>query len=203
MFSPWRQRLYKALESLHLQGEVIDLGGSLSADYHLLPKGSFRVTVANIDPQYGYDVLCDLEKPFPIESMIYDGAICLNVLEHIYDYKLVLSEIKRILKPGSSLILAVPFIIQLHPCPHDHWRYTSETLVRLLTEQGYKDISIVALGNGPATAAYQILFNILKWDFIRLLIAPCANLADWVFLKVRPTYNREIYPLGYLLTARV
>lgn len=45
----------------------------------------------------------------PFESGSMDGAICLEVLEHIEDDKKAVKEIARVLKPGGFLIGAVPY----------------------------------------------------------------------------------------------
>ncbi|MBV1905900.1 MAG: class I SAM-dependent methyltransferase [Pseudomonadales bacterium] len=44
----------------------------------------------------------------PFEDASFDRVICSEVLEHIPDYKQVLSEIQRILKPGGLFAVSVP-----------------------------------------------------------------------------------------------
>lgn len=43
---------------------------------------------------------------FPSE--FFDGVICTEVLEHIYEYEAVIRELRRVLKPGGRLILTFP-----------------------------------------------------------------------------------------------
>ena len=50
----------------------------------------------------------DLSQPFPFEPNTFDGATCIEVLEHLYDPKFTVSEIARVLKPGGILIASVP-----------------------------------------------------------------------------------------------
>ncbi len=50
----------------------------------------------------------DLSEKFPFESNGFDGAICIEVLEHLYDPKFTVSEIFRVLKPGGLLVTSVP-----------------------------------------------------------------------------------------------
>lgn len=44
----------------------------------------------------------------PFADSSFDKVICSEVLEHILDYKAVLTEINRILKPGGMLAVSVP-----------------------------------------------------------------------------------------------
>ncbi|SRR5579883_210518 len=50
----------------------------------------------------------DLSKTFPYSSNSFEGAVCIEVLEHLYDPKFTVSEIFRVLKPGGLLVASVP-----------------------------------------------------------------------------------------------
>jgi SAM-dependent methyltransferase len=50
----------------------------------------------------------DLSKTFPFADNVFDGAVCIEVLEHLYDPKFTVSEIFRVLKPGGLFIASVP-----------------------------------------------------------------------------------------------
>ncbi|HZK76031.1 MAG TPA: methyltransferase domain-containing protein, partial [Candidatus Kapabacteria bacterium] len=50
----------------------------------------------------------DLSERFPFETNAFDGSVCIEVLEHLYDPKFTASEIFRTLKPGGLLITSVP-----------------------------------------------------------------------------------------------
>jgi glycosyltransferase involved in cell wall biosynthesis/SAM-dependent methyltransferase len=59
--------------------------------------------------QLGLDAqVHDFSERFPYDSNSFDAAICVEVLEHLYDPKYCVSEITRILKPGGLLIASVP-----------------------------------------------------------------------------------------------
>lgn len=51
---------------------------------------------------------CDLEATFPFETATFDVATMLAVLEHFDRPLAVLSEVRRVLKPGGALVLTVP-----------------------------------------------------------------------------------------------
>ncbi len=50
----------------------------------------------------------DLSKPFPFPSNSFNGAVCIEVLEHLYDPKFTVGELFRLLKPGGLLVTSVP-----------------------------------------------------------------------------------------------
>ena len=50
----------------------------------------------------------DLSKPFPFPDASFEGATCIEVLEHLYDPKFCVKEIARVLKPGGLLVTSVP-----------------------------------------------------------------------------------------------
>lgn len=50
----------------------------------------------------------DFSTRFPFETGQFDKAVCIEVLEHLYDPKFCVAETFRILKPGGMFILSVP-----------------------------------------------------------------------------------------------
>jgi len=50
----------------------------------------------------------DLEQGLPVQGGRFDTVICLDLLEHVHRRDLLLTEIRRALKPGGSLLLSVP-----------------------------------------------------------------------------------------------
>jgi SAM-dependent methyltransferase len=72
----------------------------------------------------------------PIASHAYDSALCAEVLEHV-DPERVVAEINRVLKPGGTVVLTMPFIPFIHADPDDYQRYTPAKLERLLSEADF------------------------------------------------------------------
>jgi SAM-dependent methyltransferase len=61
-----------------------------------------------------------LDLPLPFESDSFDGAICLEVFEHLIDPEFGAKEVLRILKPGGLFLASVPNIAA--------WRNRAELL---------------------------------------------------------------------------
>lgn len=202
--SPWRQQLYQNLAKISLSGSVIDLGGSRKSKYLSDFDGDFELTVANLEGEGTQDIFVDLEKPFSLKDSTYDHVLCINVLEHIFNYQNVISESYRILKPGGSAVFAIPFLIQVHPSPNDHWRFTGQTLERLFNEAGFSEVQVEAIGTGVFGSIAQIKSNILHFPILRKMENLVAKTLDKVIGKLlkNSTYNKEFYPLGYVIKVK-
>jgi SAM-dependent methyltransferase len=83
-------------------------------------------------PDYFYD-----GKTLPFPDDCFDGVISTEVLEHVPDPQLYLHEAARVLKPGGSLILSVPFVFGEHESPFDFFRFSQFGLTKLLTKSGF------------------------------------------------------------------
>lgn len=200
--TPWRYLLYKKLSTLSLSGKVLDLGGSRKSHYHEFFKDA-QIEVANMDAEYGYDVLMDLEKPIELPVATYEGLLCINTLEHILNASQLVSESHRILKEGGTMITAVPFMHHIHPCPHDYWRFTDETLHHLFINAGFKEVEITPIAPGIIGMIAQVLYNILYFSLLRKIVVMSALAVDKVLsLSKRYRNLASRYVLGYVVVAK-
>ena len=202
--TPWRKEVYNAIRRIPLRGNVLDLGGSRKSGYHELLPEVEKFVVVNLDPETEPEYRFNLEQTFPLEEGSYDGILCMNILEHIYNYRGFLSECHRVSKNTGTLVIAVPFLVQVHPSPHDYFRYTDETLLRLLTETGFRDIFITPVGSGVGLAFAQISYNVLRYRPLRSLGEWMGRLFDRVMALIRKEsfLSGKYYPLGYVIIAR-
>src|SRR2546421_2752924 len=69
------------------------------------------------------DILSPLHR-IPVEPDFFDAIICNAVLEHVENPEEVMSEFRRVCKPGGILYLCVPFMQPEHRDPADFQRYT-------------------------------------------------------------------------------
>lgn len=202
--TPWRKEVYCALRTVPLSGTVLDLGGSRKSGYHELLRGVEKFEVVNLDPKTQPDHGFDLEEPFPLGGEAYDGVLCMNILEHIYNYRGFLSECRRVLKHDGILMVAVPFLVQVHPSPRDYFRYTDDALRKMLTEAGFRDISITPVGTGVGLALANLFYNALRFGALRALAAWKGSIFDKLvsLIKKDSFLSNKHYPLGYIVTAR-
>ncbi len=85
-----------------------------------------------------------------------------EVLEHIYDTRMFLSECKRVLRDAGQMFFSVPFQARYHYIPHDYWRFTPAALESILAESGFRTEAICPRGTDVTVAAYKFLSVIYR-----------------------------------------
>lgn len=110
-----------------------------SAVHIFTDVAEFRQT--DLNPEFGHETL-DITN-MDIQGA-YDLILCLNVLEHIYDYQTAIANLHAALADGGRLVVAVPFAFPLHDEPHDYYRYTEFALRRMLSD--FKSVSVEIKG---------------------------------------------------------
>ncbi len=138
-----------------------------------------------------------------ISDQSYDSAMCLEVLEHVSDPNIAISEICRILKKKGKLVCSVPHLSRLHEVPHDYFRYTKYGIRSLFEHAGFKVISIIPRGGLFSFLGHQLstILLCLTWNI------PLLRSVSWVlnkYMLVRGVYfldqitdREKIFALGY------
>lgn len=203
-YSIIRGEEYRRLAMVTLTGKVLDVGGSKRSGYHELIKGENSFTVINIDKDCEPDFFVDVEKEFPFENDSFDGAVCLNVLEHVFEFENVVSETVRCLKRDALYVIAVPMLHHIHGSPDDYLRYTESALRRVLTKYGCDVQEVHALGSGFFSLGFQSIGGALPTDFLRLSLKKTAVFLDSKLSSISSKYKKlaDRLPLGYFVIAR-
>ncbi len=174
---PWRSRTedYTAEERVRLDKcadllrkafsgrpgplEVLDIGCGCGAMGRLLSAPQFRLSGIEMDsrsadearPHYAEMVVQDLTARWPFDDHRFAALLALAVLEHVVDYRALLRQAARVLKPDGCLIAQVPNLgywkevrkLLFRKQPHwlkqyDHVRgWTLAFLRNVLAEQGF------------------------------------------------------------------
>ena len=88
------------------------------------------------------DIICNLEKNFPLKNNIFDKVYCKHLLEHLNDPANIIQEIHRVAKPGARVLIEVPHFSS-HTAYSDltHKRYFSFVMLnRLIDSIPHKSI---------------------------------------------------------------
>lgn len=84
---------------------------------------------SDINGSYGHNALNVINMDH-IDK--FDVILCLNVLEHIFDYNEAINNIHHAIKPNGAVIFLIPVFYPLHDEPVDYWRFTEHSLRKLL-----------------------------------------------------------------------
>jgi SAM-dependent methyltransferase len=97
-------------------------------------------------PAGGRLVELEPDAPLPFGDGAFDLVLCAETIEHVRDVQLLLSEIRRVLRPGGTLALTTPASRVLMRPPDarsPHLRFlTRRSLRRLLGELGFDVVSL-------------------------------------------------------------
>ena len=200
---------HNALAHLTLSGRVLDLGGDKNSEYLRFFQGQFETMTLNLNEKTRPDILHDLEKPLPVTDASYDHVLLINVLEHVFEYRALLREAVRVLKPDGSLVVVVPFLFPIHPSPNDYHRFTFVALQQELSRVGLKDISVHSLGGGVFASRYLLLdrllpkfLRVVNFYTCRYVMIACDILMQKIARLFHKKYMREEYALGYSAVGR-
>jgi ubiquinone/menaquinone biosynthesis C-methylase UbiE len=114
----------------HLKGKVLNAGcGNRDISLFLIAGGATEVEGCDRASSIPNAIICDLGS-IPRPNDTYDSILCNAVLEHVQFPDQVLRELYRVLNPGGTMVLCVPFLQPYHPAP-DYRRYTREGMLEL------------------------------------------------------------------------
>lgn len=200
---------YEEISKIKIDGKILDLGGDRRSGYHELIGGDHIIEIVNLNEACVPDYKFNLEENFLLKEESYDAVICLNVLEHVFNFQNVINESFRILKPGGKFIGATPFLFNIHGSPDDYFRYTESALKKIFKDAGFRDIEIKELGYGLFSVLYQLKFGLYRPDFVKSIAMNISIFLDKLifhkFLKlIRPNHHltQKFLPLGYFFIAK-
>lgn len=88
------------------------------------------------------DVVCNVEEIFTrFKKESFDLVLSTEMLEHVRDWKKVISNIKNLCKPGGTILITTrSYGFRYHPTPTDFWRFEIEDM-----KQIFSDCEIISL----------------------------------------------------------
>lgn len=182
-----------------MEGKILALasGNRRPSAYRFLKiDKKARIVSVDISKERNPDIITNLEKPFPFKADEFDCITCFNLLEHVFNYRNVISESFRSLKKSGRFIGTIPFLGSVHGDPDDYFRYTKSTLKKIFKEAGFKEINIEALGYGPFSVGYYMVAS----GFFKILRIPLlfiGILLDKIVIKFKKLHGKDKYVLMY------
>lgn len=179
----------RQLSSLPAGSRLLDLGGVKRGQRGRSRPAleRFDVTVANIVTDKGLDVRADAAW-LPLASASFPLVLCSEVLEHVRNPVAVVQQIERVLQPGGSVLITVPFLFRQHADPADYGRYTEWFWRETLQDFGFADIAIEKQG-----LFGSVLADMLRhWWQQRLVEGSRARrLQRWLLPRLMATARRR------------
>lgn len=147
--APWHRLAYivrtlpAELERLSAELKVSESGRVLDYGCADVPYRSFfsdRVEYLAADLPGNPDATLEIREDgsVPVDDESVDAVVSTQVLEHVADPGLYLSECFRVLRPGGRMLLSTHGIMVYHPDPVDYWRWTCAGLERAVGEAGFE-----------------------------------------------------------------
>lgn len=145
-------------------GEVVLDYGCGNKPYEPLFRGKFREFIgADFPGNAQAQLTVGPRGELPVADGTIDCVLSTQVLEHVEDPSLYLTEAYRVLKPEGSLVLSTHGIWRYHPDPTDYWRWTIDGLRRQITRAGF-DIWLTQSVMGMSSCAVQLWQDATVWS---------------------------------------
>lgn len=130
--------VHEFVKGLGLAGMTLDVG---SMNINGCVRALFPL-YCGLDMRSGANVdVVGVSNAMPFDDKAFDNVLCLEMLEHDADPFGSVKEMRRVLKPGGTLVITTPGIgFPRHDYPCDYWRFTGDG-VRVLMD-GMNEINI-------------------------------------------------------------
>jgi SAM-dependent methyltransferase len=143
-------------------------------------------TSADIDVYYDGTTI-------PFQDASIDSIVCFEVLEHVFNPEVFMSEINRVLKKGGTAIFTVPFIWDEHEQPYDYARYSSFGLRHIFNRSGF--IVVYSKKYICDLTILPLLANAYIFKILKKLI---PNKLSYIFILPLTSINNILGHLLYL-----
>jgi SAM-dependent methyltransferase len=194
-----RKAIYKNIKaySKNIKGMTLDIGcGSKPYEKLFLSEKYIGMDIRTSGHDHAnsfVDVFYDGAE-IPFGNDYFDSIVCFEVLEHVFNPDVFLSEACRVLKSGGIAVFTVPFMWDEHEQPYDFARYSSFGLSHIFRKAGFTIVS----GKKYVTnlRILPLLANAYVYKIFRKLI---RHKISYLFILPITSINNLLGHLSYLL----
>lgn len=148
-----RHLIRRAIRGLAVDGIALDVGAAAGGNTRVLREAGWRcaaleysATGAELAAERGLSVVRGDATALPVADAALGLVVAYDVLEHIEDDAAAVREIHRALRPGGTLLVAVPVDMRLWSAHdvavHHVRRYERAELLELLTAGGFDLVDV-------------------------------------------------------------
>jgi len=152
------------------------------------------------------DVRGNLEN-IPMLDKSVDCILCMVVLEHTQNPRQVLFEFSRVLKPGGTLVMVVPFLWEEHQAPHDYFRFTRYGVRSLFESSPFRLDLVCPIGGffwvcaRRSVALLNYFQGSWRWILFALLAPFFGLLFPLILYSMDGLDKSKNYSLGFRIRA--
>ena len=169
-----------------------DVNGSVRPE--LARRRPAKYVGVDLFPGPGVDVLC------PAEGLVerfgeaaFDVVISTELIEHVRDWRVVISNLKRVVKPGGLLLVTTrSYGVDFHRHPFDYWRYERADFEVIFGDFTIEHLALDPVDPGvfvrarkPMTFAERDLSEVRLYSILRQRRRREATRLDTVLFQVR------------------
>lgn len=193
-------------QGMEFGGDILDIGGTAKKGSHyryMKIEDMSKIKTVDIDEAAKPDIVLNIESAkLPIDNNSFENVFAFNVIEHLSNPTNLVEESHRVLKDGGKLVCVVPFLVNVHPDPHDFARYTDEKLHQMMISGGFSEVRVSPIGYGPFIAGYSHQEFVCP-RILRLIVIPSMFLLDWILKVFKPNIDyKSRFPLAYAVIAK-
>ena len=181
-------------------GRVLDYGCA-DLPYRHLFGDQVEFVGADLEGNSHASVILNPDGSVPVPDQTFDAVLSTQVLEHVLDPPLYISECLRVLRPGGRLLLSTHGIFMYHPDPVDLWRWTTEGLRREVEHAGFEIVKFEGIIGMAATGVQMFLDGLLsrvspRWvPWVALVGQPLVAFIDRFETPESLGYNAQVFAL--------
>jgi SAM-dependent methyltransferase len=182
-----------------VRGMTLDVGcGQRPYEESFFSGASYYIGIDYISERSRPDVIASALQ-IPFLDRTFDTVVSTEVLEHVSNPLGALGEMRRVLKPGGTLVLSTPLYWPRHEEPHDFYRYPYDGLLYLVKESGLELNRLFSRGRSYAYLGqalqhvHPVALRPVTWAINRFFLWCDRHLAHdaltmgWTLVAQRPT----------------
>ncbi len=148
-----------------LTGRVVDVGAGECPYRHLVNDevAEYCGIDSSDAERFGYNNTAVTHfdgEHIPYGTSSIDHFICTEVIEHLPDPQPIITEMHRVLKPGGTGVVTVPWSARFHYIPYDYHRFTPTTLGMLFS--AFSSVKIEPRGTDITVIVSKIMVAYLR-----------------------------------------
>jgi 2-polyprenyl-3-methyl-5-hydroxy-6-metoxy-1,4-benzoquinol methylase len=208
----------------HRNGQLLDIGCGNGQALQSMADLGWQVKGVDFDPKAvqiaqkkGLEVRLGKVADQDYPSDLFDAITMSHVIEHVYDPLSLLSECRRILKPGGHLVVVTPNSgswghqrfranwMHLDPPRHLHV-FNEQSLSRLMENASFRVVSRCTTIRGTdglfvgsrsiKRTGRHLMGEQSHHGRLRLFWGRGMQFAEWTILKLRPGLGEEVALVG-------